>query len=555
MPKALTIRTGPWKGVYTTNDPFDADPEYLIGAKNTYIPDVMAGSGVYGRPGFRLAFAGEPLYVGADAFRGQCIYSHPMLDGTTISLLVHGGRIFRVDPALGTREDVTPTGVSIDASVTTRVYMCSCVGQLIVTDGVHRPWVGSDLTSTPIVGTYIDYDSQGVSWTAFGKPVVYLGAVFFILNEVNGVARRLDVAYSEPGLPATGYQQTDYDNNISLITASGSPLFALFATNTALYYWRAQSIGTIAGPDIGNLSSTPSEDAIAFNVGTQTSGAIAQFGSSFFFPDAIGRPWLFTYGTAPKPIWYDMRGVVQSQSVASPETTAIVSTACIEPTLNKYVAALWSPDPLALVPPDTMYVFDAVTGGYEAIWQVTDPDDPTAGLSLECIGVLTDSSGRSQFVAMTPGGYIYFATALTSDPSALTTEGGDTITTEGGDPLVTESLPATWDDNGTLPETFVETDRLGYDEDTNLFVDRVTVITLNPGPVQVTVNATMTPSSVEGAPEPSISHDGTYRLVCGVEAFGRGPSVQVRPLTAVDQFAIERISMSVVASRAGPEDA
>jgi len=529
--------------VFTTNDPYDADPSYLIGAKNTYIPDAMAGSGVYGRPGFRLALAGDPLYVGAANYRGQCIYSHPMLDGTVIELIVHGGRLFRLDAALAIAVDVSPVGITIDSNATTRVYMASCNGSLVVTDGINRPWVGSDLTASPITGTYIDYDGAAVEWTAFGAPQVYLGGVFFILNEVGGVARRLDVSYSEPGLPLVGYQQTDYDNNISLITSSGSPVFALSSTNTALYYWRAQSVGTISGPDIGNLSSSPSEDAIAFNVGSQAPATISQFGNSFFFADAIGRPWLFNYGQAPKPIWYDMRGVVQAQQVASPSTTAIVSTACIEPTLNKYIAALWSADPISFAPPDTMYVFDAVTANYEGIWQVTDEDDPTSGLGLECIGVLTDSSGRARLVALTPGGYVWYATAMTSTPAYITTEDGDRITTEDGDPLVTESLPATWKDDGVIPDIYIQTDRLGYEDSVNWNVDRVIVTTLNPGPVEVTVNTSMTVSTVQGIPEPSISQDATYRLVCGVDAMGRGPTVTVKALTADDQFAAERISL------------
>lgn len=558
MRKTLTIRSGPWKGVYDTNDPFDADQSYLISAKNTYIPDASAGSGVYGRPGFRTGLGGDPLYGGADSYRCQCIYSHPLLDGNVVSFLVHGGRVFRVDAALQTAEDVTPTGITIDTAVTTRVYMTSCVGDLVVNDGVHRPWVveQDDILSSPMVGQYIDYDGEGVSWTAFGQPVVFLGGVFFILNEVGGVYRRLDVVSSEPGLPLSGYQQPSAGAglDISLITSSGSPVFALSATNNALFYFRATSIGSITGPEIGQLASSTTEDAVSFNVGSQAPATLAQFGTSFFFADAIGRPWRFTYGEAPKPIWYDMRGVVQQQQVASPATTAAVSTACIEPTLNKYVAAIWSSDAMSFAPPTSAYVFDAVTSNYEGFWQVTDPDDPSQGLPLECIGILTDSSGRSRLVAVTPGGYVWYFTAMTSDASYIATEDIDRITTEDADRLLTESLPAIWSDNGEVPDIYVQTDRLGYEDSVNLNVDRVVVTTLNPGPVRVTVNTSMTASTVQGEPEPSISQDSTYRLVCGVEAMGRGPTVTVKPLTADSQFAIERISLAAVASKCGPED-
>ena len=39
-------------------------------------------------------------------------------------------------------------------------------GTMVVTDGVNRPWVASNLSSTPITGTYIDFDGMGTAWVA-----------------------------------------------------------------------------------------------------------------------------------------------------------------------------------------------------------------------------------------------------------------------------------------------------------------------------------------------------------------------------------------------------
>jgi len=102
---------------------------------------------------------------------------------------------------------VTPVGVTIDAGITVRVYFASLIGTLMVTDGVNRPWIATNLTSTPITGTYIDYDGIGGSWTTIGAPKIYGGAAFVILNAVNGVSRRTDISWSNPGTLSIGWQQ------------------------------------------------------------------------------------------------------------------------------------------------------------------------------------------------------------------------------------------------------------------------------------------------------------------------------------------------------------
>lgn len=254
-----TYVSGPYKGVRTTFDPFDDPGDLLVDAKNLYIPDPAGASGIYARPGFASSIGGAQLYSGAENFRGQCIYSHPMLSATRINFLVHGGRLFRVDASLTTATDVTPVGVTIDSDSTTRVSMVSVLDQLVVNDSVNRPWIGTNLTSTPITGTYIDYDGAGVAWIA-RAPFYYGGAAIFPLISVNGIARGEDLSWCEPGQADIGYQQATFDNNWTLATANAGPIYGGVGTNTAFYYFRQASIGAATGVVDVNLASTATLD-------------------------------------------------------------------------------------------------------------------------------------------------------------------------------------------------------------------------------------------------------------------------------------------------------
>lgn len=556
--KTPRLYTGPFKGVFNTRDPYDADPAFLVDAKNLYVADPVSKSGIYGRPGFPLLNDGSPLVTitSPSAGRGQAIYPHTMLDGSTINFLVIQGKLFRANSALTSFTDVTPVGVTISAAITTRVFFASVNGELMATDGVHRPWIATNLTSTPITGTYIDYDGAGVEWTLYGAPRVYLGSAFGILNEVNGISRRQDISWCEPGLFATGWQQSGYDNNWTLTQNEAGLLYALESDNLGLRYFREASIGAASGSSTADLQSTATDDALAFNIGSQTSQTIQKFGNGFFFCDAMGRPYYYSPGDAPQPIWQQMRGAVEEATTNYPSATAVVATATIEPTLNLYLVGIWSPTPSTLAAPTRLHVFDAITRLYQGFWEIGP------GISIECIGTLLDSAGRARLVVLgskleapAAGGYVWAMNPVGVAPDTLATESLVVLTTEDGDPLTTEGQSEVWTDNGELIDAYATSDRLGYDENVNFNVDSATVITLNGGPIEVTVTASMTASTVEGIPEPSTSQDGTYRLVCGCDAMGRGPQVTVRSLSTDQPFMLERVSLRAVASKAGPEDA
>src|SRR5215471_17855710 len=404
--------SGPWKGVFDTVDPFDlgASDNKLAQAKNCYIPDAQGGSGVYARNGFAPAHGWTPLTTSVlGPLYGQAVYAHHMLDGTVLNFVVVGGKLLRLDSAgATTATDVTPPLPITMNTGNTPVYLTSMVANiggvtqtvLIVSDGNVRPWVGTNLTSTPITGTYIDYDGAGVEWTAYGQPVVWQGALFCILKSVGGVARREDIGWSEPGDPFTGWQQPASDNNMTLVlagapVASGGPLTAIVPTNVALYYFRAHSIGAIAGA-IDALTTANTLDVISFNIGTTACRTIQQFGTAMFFADNWGRPYMLHPGNPPMPIWKQMRNVVRNWGSNGADQLQYVSSSVIEPTHNLYLVALRVADLVGHgmeVPPKTIYAFDALTGNYMGEWTIWERNDD-GGIGVSCLGILDNGSDR-----------------------------------------------------------------------------------------------------------------------------------------------------------------
>lgn len=550
-----TLRAGPWSGVWNTTDPFDSQKNKLIDARNIYIPDPENGSGVYARPGFVLANNGAAVSSGK---RGQAIYTHFDVDGNATNFCVLAGKLYRVDPTLSMFTDVTPVGVTIDNGATTRVYMASMGGVMAVTDGVNRPWYASNLSATPITGTYIDFDGMGTAWVAFGPPRVWGGSGFWVLTSYNSVGARLDIAWSEPNDWTAGYQQTDFDNRWTLEQTGTDPIYALAGTNVALNYWRQRSIGAISGTVGPDLATTATHDAVSTNVGTQAPQTIIQFGDAIFFCDVIGRPYHFTPGSAPKPIWHQLRTLIDSSAAQYPLVSAITATAAFEPTLNLYCVAIWSPRPGSQAAPVEWQCFDAATGLYMGRWSI----GPTAiGVSVDCMGTFLDGFGRGTLVVLgsaTSGGatgYCWSMNSLSGTPDLLATEDLVVLTTEDGVELTIEGQPAVWTDDGEIPLRNIKTDRMGYAEDIIWLYDQATVLTGNESPISIELQTPNDLGTVEATPTPINSDDGIYRSVCGLDLQGRGAQVTVTPTTADDQWSVHRCDLIGVPSLAGVDDA
>lgn len=551
--------TGPPSGVVYSRDPFDDDPSTLQNARNMYIPVPDGGSGAYARPGFTLDIGGNPIYTSAGDFRAQGGYTHVDLDGAAYNFAVEGGHLFRIDNTLATATDVTPVGVTIDGGVTQRVKFVSLAGQMVVSDGVHAPWVASDLSSTPITGTYIDFDGAGVDWSA-QDVTAYSGAIVFLLKALDGDPVSMTIAWSAPGDPTKGYQQPTFDYAWTLEQTGSNPIYAIFGTNIGLFYWRQQSIGLATGALGPDFQTTHTDDAVSENVGSRSPQCIVGFHDRVFFIDQIGRPYMLPFGGTPQPIWQQMREEVYQADTSYQSVTQRVSTATFEANLNLYLVAIWSQAPSIAAPCRDWYAFDAETGRYMGKWFITTADGGSTDVEVLC--TFGDDVGRTVLAALGtkdahPGanGYLWSMNALLGTADILATEGGDTLTEEDTDLwLATEGQQEVWKDNGVVPWRSITTQRLGYASDTILNVDQVTIITGDNAPCMVEVQTTTVAAAVEGTPSPNPSSDGTYRLVCGTNVMGREVTVTVSPTTADDQWSWQQLNAVVIPSNTGPQD-
>lgn len=589
--RRVTFQTGPWKGVKTTRDPWDDSPDFLQDLQNYFIPDPQGGSGAYARRGFEILNLQDP-YTG----RGQGVFSH-VVNTNVWDFVCAGGRLYRANTGHTQFTDVTPvSGVLIDPNAT-HVYFTTFMEQLIISDGVNNPWIASDLDNTPVTGTVIDYNGTGVpgsgdAWSAFGQPVVYSGSLFFILNEVDGVLQRTSFTWSVPANPAQGYQQDDgalnsFDYTWIEEQTNAHPIYALAATNVALFFFRDYFIGAATGTPGPDFQSSSTKDVVSVNIGCLQSATVQQYGQTIFFCDANGRPYALQLGSPPIPIWLNMRQVIEDSNSNYPTVTQQIAVSTIHPDLNLYIVALFSP--VAGVPnaPVEAYCFDTKTLAYVGRWSIRD------GATWEALGILSNAAGFASMIVLgdePPNDYgnellttqsgLYITTqsglrigtvdgtigrtgviwgldATIGDGAPITSEDGlFIITSEDGQYQITsENREISWLDDGIPPTRTATTPRLGYSADTIYNVDQFTLITQSPAPVAVTITTPTVLAAAEGTPTPFVSYDGTYRLVGGAEAMGRGVQVKVAPTTADDQHILQSIGIVAVPSLADWADA
>lgn len=530
--------SGPWKGVIDSAEPYDdaTKPEFLQDAVNVYFQDATSPTGAFARPGFTAATPTTTTTAG----QASCLFTMTSLGGTIYRFFATNGKLYRASGAgYGTLTDVTPVGVTISnaATPTTRMYMNSFADELIFTDGVNRPWRGTDLAATPITGTYIDIDGAAGAWTAQGPPVVYDGALFFIAKSVPGgssVEAGVGFVWSEPFQPDVGYTQTGYANFWNLIQTSADPLYALWATNNYLYYFRERSIGAISGAPNVNFSTTASADMIAVNVGCTAPASICQFGENIFFVDAIGRPYSFpTTGGEPRELWQQLSAKIDATPalLSYPAATALTAISVVVPQLNIVLIGGWSSSAASTpyLAPTTLYAFDGLTGTYYGRWIAAT----ACGLdTFDSLAQMKDSTGAAIIAAYSTGTTksIFLLSLLSAN---------------------------NWKDNTVVPTISVQTQRLGYSADRVWSAADVgTAIVMSTATTTVTVKTPYTSSTTEcTAKAPNSSSDGTYRLIFGMDVrSARGIQVTLTPTTATTQWVCQQVGFPASASKSGIEE-
>lgn len=559
QPEAVRITAGPWGGVRTTADPYDDAAETLYDAVNLYLPDPTGRCGAYARPGFGL-LTPSPLETGG-TFRGQGVFSHVDINGTITNFCVIKGRLYRPDETFTTFTDVTPSGATISTSASARVYGVQFGNELVVTDGVNRPWIMTNFTASPVTATEIQFNAANQAWNAYGKPTVYGGSLFFILNTVNGVAFRSTLAWSNPADASTGYDQTNYDFTWTIFATGISPITAIQGTNTSLYYGTQNSIGELVGAVGPNLQSTATTASISVNVGMAIPQTVVLFGQTVFFCDYNGRPWMLPVGGQPQPIYLQMRRVIDDTVTSGfPNLILKTATAVFEPAFNKYLVAVFPSTSSNDGPAVEMYSFDAHSGKYEGRWIVGD------GIQIETLGTFLDVNGRGSTVvlgslvapsgtSLAAGGYVWAMSGVASIGDRLTQEAGVFLTTEDGLFLTTEGDEANWMDNGVVPRIEAVTNRMAYSATKLAHCDRANVVVGSQAPVEVSMETPGTAVTVQATPTPPSAADTMYRAVAGTDIMGRGVIVTVSPTTATSQWSVQQIEVDATLSTAGVDDA
>ncbi len=527
------LAAGPWKSVFSSTDPYDDNPAQLQAAVNCYIPDSANGSGVYQRPA--LIKSGQTV-AGTRAANGWTI---TMRDGTIYNFIATFGKLYRISGDLSTATDVTPGGVTIDNGLTTRVFFQSYNDTLIVSDGVNRPWYGTNLGATPITGTYIHATTAAGAWTAFGQPTQFAGVlVFMVKSPASGQAAkaRISIIWCEPGDQTIGYEQTGYTNFANLIQTSSKLLTAIFGTNFGLYYWRDSEIGVVSGIVDGSFNSTATAAAVSSSIGCAASATIRRYGDMIYFCDQFGRPQSLPIGgkiTEPQ-IWLQARQVVDAQTAAAGYATALLNVAVgeIEPNLNLYLCAPYASGSLGVnnFPPTFMFVFDAKTGSYLGTWTVSN------GCEITGLCQLTDTNGAATLCAIA-------------------------YTSPGNTPSLIWSLTRlsanSWSDSTTAQTVSVTTNRLGY-SDTVVWDagNTADAVVMSAAANTLALQTPQTASTSMGSATPVTSADGTYRSVWGVDIHAaREITATVTPTLGAAQWGLQRFSITATPSLALPDDA
>lgn len=531
--RTVTRDSGPWLGVIDAVDPFENSDQYLYDAVNMYVADPQRGSAAYQRPGFACLNPSAALGV---THQGQCVYEHVDLDGTIRRFLFVGGKVYRWNGSIpaATFTDVTPVGPTIAANVP--IYCTSLNGQLIVNDGVNKPWVGTNTGGTPITGTNIEYDSTPHAWFAYGQPDVVGAKAFFIADTLNAVQLRSQILWSEEVAPATGYFQSGFDNQWELSQTSTDPIFRLVGDNNGFTYFRASSIGRVDGTVDKAFRNSATHDSIATDIGSNAPGGVITSPSGIWFSDLHGRVYRLPPGAPPIDIWKQLRRVTQTFIGGTSAGLVNGSLAVYYPPLD-LILMLLQPAVSVVTSSATLYAFNATSGAYLGTWTIA------GGATVHAMGVIRDQNGvptlimlggpSSGVTAVGSAGWVWGLKHLSDNSTGHWTD-----TTETG---------------ATVVPTRSATPRIIYHTKQEARFDLVSVVSTSQEAMQLSYVTPRALNTIATSVTPSTSQDGTYRASWGTQAKGREARFTVAAAgTPTSQWGIHAVSAEAIPLGLGP---
>lgn len=285
-PPRARFRLWPLRAVRDAQQPTGRVEDEVFTFQNCYAQDTEVGPLVVGRPGF----SAMGVQLGSSGTRrGQLITQLTKRDGTEYTVAIVDGLFYTYNWGTDTWSEVVTTAnfttASITLSATATCYATTFADQLIVSDGVNLPWAWDGQSGA---GGLTSLTNAAV---AFGPPVVYYGKLFFVKN-----AARQTIIWSEEGDPETGYEAGGFTNAWDLIQTRTEGLTALAATNEALYYARANSVGAITGAVTTDFQTTGTREAVDSDFGTLSPGGFLVVGGRVWFVDQYGGFRVATIG-------------------------------------------------------------------------------------------------------------------------------------------------------------------------------------------------------------------------------------------------------------------
>lgn len=377
------------------------------------------------------------------------------------------------------------------------------------------------------------YQGEGSVWSAFGKPEVYGGTLFFIGNSLNGVSSRTTILWSEVGDQTLGYFQDNFDNTWELTQTGTDPIYVLKGTNVALYYSRDLSWGALQGYPGVNFRNTATHDVVSYNIGCRAPKTVHLFGDILYFSDMLGRPNRFRIGGVPEDIWKQMRSPAEANVILAGTTPSAITShtwAAIEPNLNLYIAAAW-PQTVGNLSPTKLYVFDALSGRYSGTWDIGAFQEMDVG------GLMLDSNNQP----------------------ALMMVGKKAAGTTGWLWKLTRVNENTWQDNATDIVQNAKVQRFGYSGTRLWTATGARAMTLS---TQAMTLATLTTNAATSftAQTPSASADGIGRAywkfgdsIAGA-VVGRSVQVTLTPTVTTQQWKLVMLEVDAIDGGEAPPD-
>lgn len=518
MPREIvTAVYGPWERVVDSSRAGEPDPAALRDCVDAWVgPDGR----VLARPGM-VQLATHPGAPGA----GQGIAGME-LAGTDYLFAVVGGVLAKYDWATDTWTTCPHVGTAINA--TGAVALRPFFDQLIVSDGVNRPWSYNPSTNA---SAYLGCSSG--PW--YGPPIVRDAK----LQAIKADERRT-LVWSEEADATIGGDVPPYNDAWDLRQQAQDALTALVATNGTTVYQRSDSTGRILGQVNSEYQASGTHDDLS-----QKRGTLSPF-ASLALDDARSPGVVWAIDRLGVPYRIKSGSGVEDIGLACRDTVQTVDTSRLFYAWSVYLPDV---DAVAFALPRTagnayntdLLLFSRDGGAYLGRWRV-----PTgAGASIADFAwgtIASDDSGQVRLVVLDHAGKV--AVCWRVDEAARDSTKWLDVTLAGG-----SALPAT---RVVLPDAVLD----GADQ--KVFVQWTTLVLETGAPRNATIppvlaasGATAVAYEVETPSEPfgyqlakTVIVPRTGKLDVGISRFGRWARVALSAaLGGAQQFALWRVTV------------